>query len=212
MIKIHRSRPHQEKSGEDLYFSVGGFVFEVVKIFFLAFIIIVPIRMFLFQPFFVQGASMEPNFEDNQYLIIGEFGYKTVPVGIGGASLTTVKSFKDIQRQTVIVFRYPLDRSKFFIKRVIGLPGEKIEIRDNQVKIYNAQNPDGLVLDESRYLPPANRTTGDLVVTLKDDEYFVMGDNRRFSSDSRSWGPINKTDVVGIVLLRAWPFNQLAIY
>ncbi|MCX6763437.1 MAG: signal peptidase I [Candidatus Moranbacteria bacterium] len=212
MAKFNRHEPHREKSSDDLYFSVGGFVFEVVKIFLLAFIVIVPIRMFLFQPFFVQGASMEPNFEDNQYLIISEFGYKTVPIGIGSVNFSTVKSFRNINRETVIVFHYPLDRKKFFIKRIIGLPGEKVEVRNGAVKIYNSDNPEGQVLDESGYLSSNLKTMGDLVISLKDDEYFVMGDNRRFSSDSRSWGPIKKSDIVGVTLLRAWPLNQLAIF
>jgi signal peptidase I len=185
---------------------------ELLKIFFLAFIIIVPVRVFLFQPFFVQGASMEPNFEDNQYLIVNEFGYKETKIGVANKDLFTLNSFKDLSREDVVVFRYPKNRSQFFIKRVIGLPGEKIEVKDNKVKIFNDTNQDGLILDESQYLSSAEKTFGDLTLTLKENEYFVMGDNRMFSSDSRFWGPVSKADIVGKVTFRAWPLNNIKAF
>jgi len=197
------------KIQDERYYGVGGFVLEIIKIFLLAFIIIVPIRVFLFQPFFVQGASMEPNFENNQYLIVNEFGYKQTTIG---NDLFTIKPFKQLGRQQVVVFRYPKNPSQFFIKRVIGLPGEKIEIKNNQVVIFNKENPNGFVLDESAYLPASNKTTGDNVFTLKDNEYFVMGDNRMFSSDSRVWGPVPESDIVGGALLRAWPLDKISIF
>jgi signal peptidase I len=194
------------------YQEAGSFVWEIVKIVALAFIIIIPIRVFLFQPFFVQGASMEPNFEDKQYLIVNEFGYKKTLVKIAGSTILDVKPFKDIERQKVVVFRYPLDPSKFFIKRVIGLPGEKVEIREGKILIYNQENPDGFALDERQYLQATLRTNGNMSIALKSDEYFVMGDNRMFSSDSRSWGPVPEKDIVGKVLLRAWPLDKISAY
>jgi len=199
---------------EESYYGVGSFIFELVKIFLLALIIIIPIRVFLFQPFFVQGASMEPNFENNEYLIINELGYKKVAPAIGGHQIFDLEPFKGIDRQTVIVFRYPVEPWKFFIKRVVGLPGEKLEIKDSKVIIYNSQNPNGFVLDESKYLADTVKTGPDTTspVLLGDDEYFVMGDNRLQSSDSRFWGPIKKSDVIGKVLLRAWPLNNIKIF
>jgi signal peptidase I len=196
-------------SKKSLYRGVGRFVLEMVKTIALAFVIIVPIRIFLFQPFFVQGASMEPNFEDGQYLIINELGYKETDIKFGSHDFFSVKPFKEIDRQIVLVFRYPLNRKKYFIKRVIGLPGEKVRISGGEVYIYNSKYPNGTVLKES-YLPSGLRTKGDITVTLKDDEYFVLGDNRNFSSDSRSWGSVKKKDIIGEVLLRAWPPNKLA--
>jgi signal peptidase I len=204
---------YREKEPEDRnYLGVGSFILEIVKIVALAFFIIVPIRVFLFQPFFVQGASMEPNFEDNQYLIVNEFGYKDTALNLGGKTFFEAAPFKEITRQTAVVFRYPLDTSKYFIKRIIGLPGEKIEIKNSQVIIYNQDNPNGFVLDESAYLEKAIKTNGDLSVMLRDDEYFVMGDNRMFSSDSRVWGPVPKKDIMGRVLIRAWPLDKIGIY
>lgn len=194
------------------YYGVGGFILEIIKIFILALMIIIPIRAFLFQPFFVQGASMEPSFENNQYLIVNEFGYKKTVVDIGGKNFFTVDPFKDLKRQQIIVFRYPKDTTKFFIKRIIGLPGEKIEIKDGKVKIYNQENLDGFILDESAYLSSNIKMSENLNMTLKNDAYFVMGDNRLFSSDSRVWGPVSKDDVIGSVLLRAWPLNKISIF
>ena len=201
--------PEKEKSG---YYGVGGFLLELVKIVFWAFLIIAPVRIFLFQPFFVQGASMEPNFENNEYLIINEFGYKHTQVGVPGKSFFSVEPFKELKRGDVVVFRYPKNRSQFFIKRIIGLPEEKIEVKDNRVIIYNSLNPGGLALDEKSYLSESMQTKGDLVLKLNEDEYFVMGDNRMFSSDSRYWGPVGSADIIGKVLLRAWPLDNLAVF
>lgn len=201
-----------EENLKEKYHGVGSFVMEIVKVFLLAFIIIVPIRIFLFQPFFVQGASMEPNFENNEYLIINELGYKRTATNIYGTNIFTVEPFKKIERQAPIVFRYPKNRSQFFIKRTIGLPGEKIEIKDGKVVIYNNENPNGFLLDESAYLSSQVRTQGNLTITMKDDEYFVMGDNRPSSLDSRSWGPVRTGDIIGKVLLRAWPLDRMDIF
>lgn len=201
--------PAPEKNN---YYGVGGFLLELIKIVFWAFLIIAPVRIFLFQPFFVQGASMEPTFENNQYLIINEFGYKKTEVGVPGKNFFSVEPFKELNRSDVIVFRYPKNRSQFFIKRIIGLPGEKIEVKNNLITIYNSENPDGFILDETIYLPESTRTSGDLVLKLGKDEYFVMGDNRMFSSDSRYWGPVGSSDIIGKVLLRAWPLNNMAVF
>lgn len=197
---------------EESYYGVGGFVLEIIKIFLLALVIIIPIRVFLFQPFFVQGASMEPNFENNQYLIVNEFGYKKTDVGIGEKNFFTVEPFKDLARKQVVVFRYPKNPSQFFIKRVIGLPGEKVEVKNGKVTIYNSENPDGFVLDEKDYIPGAVKTTGEISTLLGDDEYFVMGDNRMFSSDSRSWGPVPGENITGEAFIRAWPLNKLTVF
>jgi len=191
---------------EEVYQGVGGFFLEIVKIFILAIVVIVPIRVFLFQPFFVQGASMEPNFEDGQYLIVNELGYKETDL-----KFFKVDSFKELKREDVIVFRYPHNPSQFFIKRIIGLPGERIRLDKGSVYIYNDKNPEGLKLDET-YLPKDLNTKGENDYQIKNDEYFVMGDNRNHSSDSRVWGPVKTSNVVGKVLLRAWPINKMDVF
>jgi signal peptidase I len=198
-------------AGEE-YLGIGGLLWEMLKVFLLAVVVIIPVRVFLFQPFFVQGSSMEPNFEDGQYLVISEFGYKQTDINSAGDFGFTINPFKTIERQDVAVFRYPKNPTQFFIKRIIGLPGEAMEIRRGRVMIYNTERPNGFVLDESAYLAAGTLNNDMPRVTLGDDEYFVMGDNRMFSYDSRSIGPIKKNKIIGRVLLRAWPVEHFALY
>jgi signal peptidase I len=172
------------------------FFWELVKAFIIAIIVIVPIRYFLIQPFFVRGASMEPTFDDGQYLIVDQLSYR----------------WRAPQRGEVIVFHYPNRPSQFFIKRVIGLPGETVKVEGGQVIIENSQHPDGVILNEVDYLPSDVRTGGHVTSTLVDNEYFVLGDNRAASSDSRSWGSLKRDAIVGRVWIRAFPFNRLTIF
>jgi signal peptidase I len=197
---------------ETEYLGIGGLLLEMVKVFLLAVVIIIPVRVFLFQPFFVQGSSMEPNFEDGEYLVISEFGYKQTTLDVTERFRFSVKPFKDIARQDTAVFHYPKKPEQFFIKRVIGLPGEAVEIRKGKVMIYNQTHPDGFALDESAYIGPSVLMQEMPRVELSDDEYFMMGDNRMFSYDSRAIGPIKKDKIIGRVLLRAWPVERFSLY
>lgn len=169
-----------------------NFVWEILKIVIISLAIIVPIRYFLIQPFFVQGASMEPNFLDGDYLIVDEISYR----------------LNDPQRGDVIIFKYPQDTSQFFIKRVIGLPGETVKIEEGRVFILNSLGEE--ILNESGYLRDAY-TAGAMEVALKDNEYFVLGDNRGSSSDSRRWGVLPRGLIIGRAWIRAWPFNRLNV-
>jgi len=202
----------EEQESEQQQESMKDFIIEVVKMFFLAVIIIVPVRMFLFQPFIVRGASMEPNFSEKQYLVVNEFGYKNTPINILGKDFVTVKPHKDLNRYDIVVFRAPNNEKQYYIKRVIGLPGETIEIDNGAVMIYNDEYPDGRVLDENAYLPEGRKTNGTRKVVIGEDEYYVLGDNRPASSDSRSFGPLQKDAVIGKVLLRAWPVNNFTVF
>jgi len=175
--------------------SVFKFSWDIAKIAVIALILAGLVRYFLVQPFFVEGASMEPNFENGQYLLIDELSYY----------------FKPIERGEVIVFHYPLDTSKYYIKRVIGLPGETVEIKDGKITIFNSQNPNGFVLDET-YLSNNLATSGDVKEKLGSSEYFVLGDNRPVSYDSRLWGAVPKSDIVGRVWIRAWQINKAVIF
>ena len=212
------SQNNENATDEDIY-GIGRFLWEIVKVCVLAFVIIIPIRMFFFQPFFVQGASMEPNFSDGQYLIIGELGYKKTDVNLFGVNAFSVEPTKELERQEVVVFHPPAASSdgQFFIKRVIGLPGETVEIKNGHVIIYNPSHLEGFVLDETSYLSPtvptfAQSSSATFSVHVKENEYFVMGDNRLYSHDSRAFGPISKDKVTGRVLLRAWPVEKARIY
>ena len=175
-----------------------SFTWELVKVVVISLVIIIPVRYFLIQPFYVKGASMEPNFYDHEYLIIDEISYR----------------FHNPARGDIIVFRYPKDPQEFFIKRVIGLPGEKVELKDGQVFIYNQEFKDGVALDE-KYLPADLKTfanTGTESVTLGANEFYVMGDNRNESKDSRSFGPVDRSFLIGRVAFRGWPLNRITVF
>lgn len=176
--------------------SIAVFFWELLKVFLISMAIIIPIRYFLVQPFFVRGASMEPSFQDGEYLVIDQLSYR----------------FREPVRGEVVVFRFPLRPSQFFIKRIVGLPGETIVVRDGQVIIQNSEHPSGVILDESQYLDEAVRTGGNVTVALGSDEFFVLGDNRAASSDSRSWGVLPREDMVGRAWVRAWPFNHVTVF
>ncbi len=172
------------------------FVWEITKIVVISLAIIIPVRYYLIQPFFVRGASMEPNFDNGQYLVINEVGYR----------------FEEPNRGEVIVFKYPPDPSQYYIKRIIGLPEEVVEIKDGQVIIYNQEYPEGMILDESDYLPEGKITQGRIHLKLGGSQYFVLGDNRQASSDSRQWGALPREYIVGRVWLRAWPFDEAKVF
>jgi len=172
------------------------FIWETIKIVIISLAIIIPVRYYLIQPFFVRGASMTPNFDNGQYLVVDEISYR----------------FEEPERGEVVVFKYPLDTSQYYIKRMVGLPEETVEIKDGQVIIYNQNYPQGMVLDESSYLASGTITWGETKIELAQDEYFVLGDNRQASSDSRQWGELAEKNIIGRVWLRAWPFNLARIY
>lgn len=172
------------------------FILEILKIVVIALLIVIPVRYFLFQPFIVWGQSMEPSFGSGDYLIVDEISYR----------------FQEPQRGEVVVFRYPQMPSSRYIKRIIGLPGEKIEIKEGKIMIY--KNGDSFFLDESNYLSPFVETSPKkwpfISERLRDNEYFVLGDNRSSSSDSRVWGLLPRENIIGRVFLRAWPPSVLA--
>ncbi|MEK7557034.1 MAG: signal peptidase I [Patescibacteria group bacterium] len=174
----------------------GIFFWELAKVFLISMAIIIPIRYFLVQPFFVRGASMEPNFLDGEYLVIDQLSYR----------------LREPERGEVTVFRFPLKPSQFFIKRIVGLPGETVTVQDGRVIIKNQTHPNGVLLDESLYIDPAVRTGGNVTLTLRENEYFVLGDNRAASSDSRSWGVLPRDDLIGRAWIRAFPFTDVAVF
>ncbi|MCX6721123.1 MAG: signal peptidase I [Candidatus Staskawiczbacteria bacterium] len=170
------------------------FAWELLKIALIAFVIVAPIRYFLFQPFIVSGDSMVPNFHSGDYLIVDEISYK----------------FSQPQRGDVIVFNFPLQPSERFIKRIIGLPGETVQVKDGNVYIISngktSQVPE-------KYLPRDLKTygpNGDLTVTVNPNEYFVMGDNRDRSYDSRMWGLVPQKNIIGKAFLRIFPVTALS--
>ncbi len=169
-------------------------LWEVVKVALVSLLIILPIRYFLVQPFYVKGASMEPNFYDHDYLLIDEISYR----------------FRQPTRGEVVVFRYPRDPSNYFIKRIVGLPNERLVIEEGKLFISSATGEP--VEYQEDYLDEWVQTVGSLDVTLSAEQYYVLGDNRGASLDSRSFGPLNRRSIVGRVWVRAWPLDRWAVY
>ncbi len=175
--------------------SIMSFILEVVKFAVVAALIVAPIRIFIAQPFIVKGESMDTTFADGQYLIVDEITYYTHAP----------------ERGDVIIFKYPKDPSKYFIKRIIGLPGETVVIENGDVTIKTKENPLGYKLPEP-YIQPENKSLDNLTRTLGEGEYFVMGDNRHNSLDSRAWGPLPRENIVGRTLVRLLPVNTFGLF
>ncbi len=174
--------------------AAGLFVLDLVKILAIAIIIIWPFRTFVAEPFVVSGSSMLPNFHNGDYLIVDRLSYH----------------FSPPKRGDVIVLRNPKNTSEFFIKRVIGLPGDRVAFDDQgSVYIYDKQDPQGLKLKET-YLPEHTETLGKSMPqdkVLGSEEFYVLGDNRTGSSDSRVWGILPQNDIVGRVWVRVFPIS-----
>lgn len=166
-------------------------VWETIRYALIAAAIIIPIRVFIAQPFVVSGNSMFPTFRNGEYLIVDEFS----------------KYVGTYERGDVVIIRYPQDPSKYFIKRIIGLPGETVSIRNGSVTVSGGKLEAPLVLEEPYVKNPKSDS---LERKLDDTEYFVMGDNRAQSSDSRYWGPVPERLMDGKALFRLFPFTRAA--
>ena len=171
------------------------FLLDTVQTFLIAAAVFLVIYVFFFRPFEVKGESMYPNFYDKEYVL---------------TNLIILK-FDNPKRGDVVVFKAPPDPNKDYIKRIIGIPGDSISIKDGKVYL------NGNILDESGYLKPDVKTypgaflkEGETVKIPK-DEYFVMGDNRLYSSDSREWGFVNKNEIVGNSLFVYWPLTRMRL-
>ena len=163
-------------------------IWETIQVAVISLAVVLVVRNFIIQPFFVDGSSMVPNFQDGDYLIIDELTFR----------------FRQPQRGEVIVFKFPQNESSYFIKRIIGLPGDTVQVKDGSVSVFNEKNPDGIQLIENYLI---SKTPGEVETTLQAGEYFVLGDNRTMSYDSRSWGILPEREIVGLVRLRLWPIN-----
>lgn len=174
---------------------------ETLQVIVLAVIIVIPFRLYIAQPFLVSGPSMDDTFYNGQYLIVDELTYH----------------LRDPKRGEVVIFKYPLDTKKYFIKRVIGLPGETVDIKADKVTICKGE----CATDENKFTiaepyiklnklsPP---THADVSYTLKEGEYYVLGDNRQVSSDSRYWGPVKRELMTGRPFLRLIPLTKISLF
>ncbi len=149
------------------------------------------IQAFIARPFIVSGSSMVPNISDKEYLIVDELSFR----------------LREPERGEIIVFRAPPEPSKFYIKRIIGLPGETVKIEKGTVTIINDEHPEGLVLEEP-YIE-FEQTTDTQTTLVPEGHYFVMGDNRAGSYDSRGWGTLEAARIRGRALLRLLPLSHI---
>lgn len=168
-------------------------IIEIIEFAFIALLIVVPVRMFIAQPFIVSGDSMKDTFHSGEYLIIDQISYR----------------LNDPERGDVVVFHYPQDPSKFFIKRIIAMPGDSIDIKGNVVKVTTAEGKE-MTLTEPYVRKMAENSN--VSETLGEREYFVMGDNRDESSDSRVWGVLQKEKIVGRAFMRLFPFSEAEVF
>ena len=167
---------------------------ELVRFAFIALLIVAPIRIFIMEPFVVSGSSMFPTFVNKDYLIIDKLSYR----------------WSEPERGDVVVFRYPNDQTKFFIKRIIGLPNETVDISGSVITITNVKNQENSFNLEEPYVK--NTANNDTHLKLKSDEYFVMGDNRSASSDSRYWGAVKRDLIRGKAFLRLLPVSNIDVW
>lgn len=167
-------------------------IWDITKVVVISAAIIIPIRTFVFQPFFVRGTSMEPSFYNGDYLIIDELSY----------------SLREPDRGEVVVFRPPGNDTQFYIKRIIGLPGEKVTIDKSTVSVFTEGNE--IVLKEP-YIAE-DIINGNKQIIAGPGEYVLLGDNRGHSSDSRVFGPVSRKNFVGKVLITAWPIGDFALF
>ncbi|MEK7669109.1 MAG: signal peptidase I [Patescibacteria group bacterium] len=166
---------------------------EFVRYAIIALLIVIPFRIFIAQPYVVSGSSMDPTFKDADYLIVDQLS----------------KRFEEPARESVVIIKYPKDPSKFFIKRLIAFPNEKVEIKDGIVTVFNDVNPGGITIKDPYVV---FKKSENFTAQLAEDEYFVMGDNRAGSSDSRIWGPVPKKYIIGRPIIRLMPLNKINVW
>jgi len=179
--------------------SIWSVIVDIIETVVVAAAIFVVVYLFLLQPHQVKGASMEPAFHDSEYILTDKISYR----------------FNEPKRGDVVIFKSPTNQDVDFIKRIIALPGEKIEIKNRSIVIYNSENPDGFTLSEpyekiepisgGSYIPDGK------IVEVPSENYIVFGDNRTHSFDSREWGPVPKNSIIGKAWLRYWPIKKLSI-
>ena len=180
--------------------SVASQLLDFLETIALAFVIFLVIDTFVMQPHVVKGNSMLPNFHTGERIFTESVGYR----------------FGTPKRGDIIVFRYPYAPDNEYIKRIIGLPGDEIRLSAGGVTIIDALHPQGFTLKEP-YLGRDVRTTGkkflpdNTTYKVPDNAYFVLGDNRQESSDSREWGSVPKNNLIGRVFVRYWPPSALSL-
>lgn len=173
----------------------SGMFFEIAKYTIISLLLVAPFRIFIAQPFIVSGESMSHTFEPQEYLVVDQLTYR----------------HEEPRRGDVVIFKYPLDSSVYFVKRVIGMPGETVRIDHNIVTIQSPGSSEPVRLDEP-YISSVSVDERPTEVTLERDEYFVLGDNRKESADSRVWGPLSRKYIVGRAFARIFPLTRFDVF
>lgn len=178
--------------------ALTAFFIDIIETVVIAVAIFITVYLFLLQPHQVKGESMVPTFHPDEYILTDKLSYR----------------FHEPERGDVIVFRAPQNQAIDFIKRIIGLPGEKVKLSGGKIIIINAKNPSGLSLNEpyTKGEPTREGTTlkEGQELTVPAGEFFVLGDNRTHSSDSREFGTVSKSLIIGRAWLRYWPPPQIS--
>lgn len=174
----------------------GNMFFEIIKYTLISLVIVVPFRIFVAQPFIVSGESMVGTFHPGEYLVVDQISYR----------------FNEPQRGDVLIFKYPLDPSVYFVKRLIGMPGETVRVDQGIVSVKARGIHSEFVRLDEPYISSQANDKRPIEIELAEDEYYVLGDNRRESSDSRVWGPLQKKFVVGRAFIRVMPVMKAGIF
>ena len=181
-------------------------IWEVIKTLIIAAVVVVVINTFIFQAYYVSGNSMNPGYHNGDYLLVNKIQSSIRNIsGFFGK-----KADLDIKRGDVLVFIPPENPDIFYIKRAIGLPGDRVVLKDGVYTIYNQQYPDGLVLKEP-YTDPSFKTEGEVDEVVLPGKVFVTGDNRSpgGSYDSREWGQLDQNKISGVAFFRLLPINDI---
>jgi signal peptidase I len=173
---------------------LGAFFLDIIEVIVFAIAIFLFVYLLIMQPHKIKGASMEPNFPDGEYLLTDKISYR----------------FREPQRGDVIVFSAPVANGEEYIKRIIGLPGERVSIKDNHIYINDELLAESYLPDQLPTMPGAFLEEGKEVV-VPDSHYLVFGDNRVASSDSRAWGFISKDSISGRAWIIYWPPSEAGI-
>jgi signal peptidase I len=178
---------------------IGEFFLDIIETLVIALSIFLVIYLFLVQPHQVNGQSMVPNFQSGEYVLTDKISY----------------NFGDPQRGEVVVFHAPpaahcpKGTGCDFIKRVLGIPGDRIAVKNNGIYVNSVKLAEPYIPED--FETEAGDYTRNRTITLGPNEYFVCGDNRPYSSDSRAWGPIPKQNIVGKAFFRYWPPEAMGL-
>lgn len=177
------------------FFKKIGHVFlDFIQTTVVALSIFVIAYLFLVQPHQVKGSSMIPNFIDQEYILTDKISYR----------------FHEPQREDVIIFTAPNNPEYEYIKRIIGLPGERIKIERGVIFINNEQLTEDYLPDSFQTLSGRFLKEGQ-TYSIPDNQYFVIGDNRNHSSDSREWGSVPRSNIIGRAWFRYWPLTEVGL-